>query len=172
MVVAAQCSVDHGKGTPVSGVPRDQVSFGSFRPRSRENAPHFDGVRYPFHSENIGACTETEIFFMSEIPDFCEAMGHNLVQPRVDFFLSPVEVLEILHPLEVGTDDSACICKDIRDNEDAVCREDLVGLGSSGPVCAFNDKLCSDVFCVFFSDLILQCGRDKKIDVEGEKVSI
>src|SRR5208337_2942661 len=68
-----------------------------------------------------------------------EALGQNAVQLFVDDRFLPEIALTVLNPLEVRSRHAAGVGQDVRDDEDALVGEHLVGDRGSGSIGAFTD---------------------------------
>ena len=109
---------------------------------------------------------QREPALLSERPDALESVAELLGQLRPDFSAIPEEPAEVLHPLEVGDGDAACVGEHVRQDRDAALGEDRVRLERGGPVRALGDHPRLDPVGVLGGDLILARGQDE--DVAGK----
>ena len=65
-------------------------------------------------------CSHTEryVLLLAESINFVKCGKHDLLKHLVNFIKIPGKVLDILNPLEVGDNNTACIGKDIRAYDD------------------------------------------------------
>ena len=99
-----------------------------------------------------------------------EAALDDLLQARVDLFLVPAEVLEVLHPLEVGDDHAACVAEHVWCDVDALVAEDLVGLRCGRGVRALEQDLAVERVGVVLVDCSTERGRDQHVALGLEEL--
>ncbi len=89
-----------------------------------------------------------------------------------DFALVPKELLQALHPLEVGDDDAAGVAEDVGDDEDVVpaLEEDAVGGGRGGAIGGFGEDAAAELGGVLLGDDAFDGGGHEDIAREGEEV--
>ena len=73
-----------------------------------------------------------------------ERRVHHLLQVFEHALGAPVVAHAVLDPLEVRHADAAGIAQDVRDDEDLLLLQDVVGLGRARPVGALRDELGLD----------------------------
>ncbi len=84
-----------------------------------------------------------------------------------DFVARPIEVLEVLEPLEVGDDDAAGVAEDVGDDFEVVALvEDDVGLVGGGAVGGLGEDAAAELGGVGGGDDALDGGGDE--DGAGE----
>ena len=106
------------------------------------------------------------MLLLSQIPHGCESSIHDFPELIVDFIFCPAYGLDVLYPFEVGDDNAAGVCKNIRYDQDSLFGENRVGFGGDRSVCGFNDQFCLDLVCVVCINLVLQSGRDQDSDIQ------
>ena len=85
------------------------------------------------------AMPHARLVLLARLPGLPEGPRDDVVQPRVDLLFLPEVLLQALHPLEVGDDDAARVREHVREDEDALVLEDLVGGRGDRPVRALAD---------------------------------
>ena len=110
-------------------------------------------------------CSHTEryVLLLAESINFVKCGKHDLLKHLVNFIKIPGKVLDVLNPLEVGDNNTACIGKDIRAYDDSSGIQDLICLNRSRSVGCLDDKFSLDASCVIFCDLVLKGGRDQNV---------
>ena len=105
-------------------------------------------------------------------PRLVERAGDDLVQPRVDLVFLPEVLLQPLHPLEVGDDDTAGVREHVRQDEHAVRLENLVGGRRDRPVRTLDDQLRLHLVGVVRRDHLLERARRERVAVEHEQLLV
>src|SRR3984893_8712143 len=70
---------------------------------------------------------------------FVEAVLHHIFEPFVNHTLAPEESFPVLHPFEIAHGNAAGVGQDIRDDENALGVEYLVGVGGGRAIGAFAE---------------------------------
>ena len=121
----------------------------------------FGGVGYAIDREHVGCDTVVDVMRSSVRDNVVEAFGHDVVEALVDFGFGPEVAHAVLDPLEVAGGDAAGVGEDVRDDEDTLVAEDLVGDGSGGAVGALAEDAATDAFSVLAGDDVFGgCGDE------------
>src|SRR5579871_134030 len=105
-------------------------------------------------------------------PRLLECARDDLVQPRVDLVLFPEVLLEPLHPLEVGDDDTACVREHVGEDEHTVRLEDVVGGRRDGAVRALDEDARLHRVCVDLGHDLLERARREHVAVDGDELVV
>ncbi len=98
--------------------------------------------------------------------------GHFPIEAFVDVLDVPGIHVEVLDHLEVGNRYAAGVTKEIRDDVDALFKEDIIGFRGGRPVGQLGDYLGVDVAGVLLRDDVLDGRRDQDIDVQLEQLGV
>src|SRR5262245_49904703 len=96
-------------------------------------------------------------------PDVLRRALHQADQAVVHLLLAPEELLEALHPLEVGDRHAAGVREDVGHDGDAALAQDRVGVEPGRAVRALDDELRLDALRVLAGDLVLHRGGDQHV---------
>src|SRR5262249_27020588 len=88
-----------------------------------------------------------------------KCLQYQLFQLVVDLLLAPQELLNILHPFEIGDGDAAGVAEDVGDDEDIAVFENRVGLRRGGAVGALGEDAAAQLGGVLRVDDALEGGR-------------
>ena len=99
-----------------------------------------------------------------------EAAHHDLFQPRIHQLFVPEEALPVLHPFEVGDRHAAGIGQNIRNHEDFLLRQNLVGDRRGGAVRAFAQDPAAQSVGVLRRDHVLGRGGQQHIALEEHRL--
>src|SRR5579863_8568787 len=88
-----------------------------------------------------------------------ERRHHNVAEMFVHYRFFPEVALSILHPFEIGSGDTTRVCEDVRNYEDSLFGEDIVGGSSGRSVRALSENLALHSVGVLARNLIFGCGR-------------
>src|SRR5262249_34152116 len=97
-------------------------------PRSGEHSPSALGFLHAVDPADQRGGAQIALLGAREREHVAERALHEVDQTRVDLLLAPEELLEPLHPLEVGDRHAAGVGEDVGHDEDAALVEDRVGL--------------------------------------------
>ena len=122
--------------------------------RSRVEPTNLSGLRDSTDPKYVRGKTHVDSSVLVNFEDFLECRLHHTLQPIVYILGLPEEVLLILHPLKIRDRYTAGVAQDIRDQEDALFIEDLVGLRCDWPVGSFRNDLGFHLVRIFFGDRI------------------
>ena len=86
--------------------------------------------------------------------DLVEGVVHDVPEVFVHFALAPEEALAVLHPFEIAHGDAAGVAKNIRDGEDALALDEVIGPRGGGPVGAFAENPGLHLMGVLVGDLV------------------
>ena len=97
--------------------------------------------------------------------DLVECLEEDICKLVVDLFKRPGEGLQVLHPLEVGDDNTACVCENVGNNYLALGVEYLIRLVACRTVCALDDVFRLYPVGVVGSDLTFERCGDKEVAI-------
>ena len=89
-------------------------------------------VGYPIYSEHVGRQARVDLVLISKADYVVEAAHHYLQQSGIYRLFVPEEAHSVLHPLEITNCHAARIRQNVRNNEDMLSRDDLVGVLAAG----------------------------------------
>src|SRR3972149_5539548 len=124
----------------------------------REYATVYYRLRHPRDGEHVGRQPHGDLLGFSVVEHVVEALDHDLLELLVDVLLRPEEVLNVLHPLEVGYRHAAGIGDDVGHQHDTAPIEDAVRLRGSRAVRALDDEPGFHSVGVVPGDLVLDGG--------------
>src|SRR6185436_2591101 len=93
----------------------------------RIDATSHRGFCNPLNREPVEAEAHRHALRLVNRPRLVERTRDDVVELCVHLVLFPEVLLEALHPLEVRDDDTTRVGEDVREDQDAVLLEDLVG---------------------------------------------
>src|SRR5450755_3397874 len=100
---------------------------GYLSPCLRVNATLLYGESHPVDGQHIGGNAIVDRVRLSVANHIAEAFRQDALQLLVDHSFLPEIALAILHPFKVGGRDTTGIGQNVRNDEDLLVRQDLVG---------------------------------------------
>ena len=101
-----------------------------------------------------------------------ESSRHLLVEPLIDLVGLPVKVVGVLDLLKVGDGHAAGVAQKVGNDIDPILVQDFVAGRGGGTVGQFGHDLGRDLVRVPLTDLVLQGGRDKDVDIELQEILV
>src|SRR5580765_7456083 len=95
--------------------------------------------RHPLDRLQRRADAEVDAVLLGHGHDLVERLDHDPLESLVDGVLIPEVAAAVLHPFEVADRDAARVRQDIRDEEDPLLLENLVGVRRRGAVGTLAD---------------------------------
>src|SRR5690242_6618034 len=105
--------------------------------------PSADFHRGGYFADSIDVCSgsHVDVVVLACLVDLSECLLHYRLQPLVNLFCAPIEMLEILDPLEVTSADSPGIREDVRNQRHISLEQNLIGLRRSRTIGALSHQL-------------------------------
>ena len=95
-----------------------------------------------------------------------EGLDHHSLQAAVHIVFIPEQLLQILHPLEVGNSHASRIRKNVRNDHDPALVQRGVGVGSCRTIGCFRDNARLNVIYICHRDLVLKRRRNQNVALE------
>src|SRR2546427_1298595 len=121
---------------------------------------------YLANSVDVGPGPHVDIVLLACLVDLSEGLLHYRLQSLVNFLGAPIEVLEILDPLEITCADASGIREYIRNQRHISLEQNLISLGRSRTIGALGHQLRLYFRSVLFGDNIFESSRHEDVDVK------
>ena len=126
----------------------------------------------PVKRNDISRYAESTVVFFTGVEHVVERADDLAFEFCVDVVLFPIKVLQVLHPFEVTYDDAAAVAENIGKDFDAFFVKDFVRFHRGRSVCRFDNDFRLDSVGVFSGDLVFECGGNKDVAGEFQKLRI
>jgi len=113
-----------------------------------------------------------DVLLLGGVVDLPEGLGHLLVELLANLLLGPVVAVDVLNPLEVADGNATCVTEEVRNLEDALLAEYLVGLGRNRTVGHFGNYLGLYVVSVLLGDDLLDGGGCEDVNFQLKKLLV
>src|ERR1051325_445558 len=90
------------------------------------------------HANDVGSRSHIDLVLPGRLEDIVISAEQYLLHLPIDLVLLPEELLQVLHPLEIGDDRATCVCQDVRHQIHALVIQNPVGGRSRGAVCSLD----------------------------------
>src|SRR5262249_18987177 len=173
---AISCSAAPSTGCPTRSTGAADSSMARDRPgpphRSREDAAAALRLLDPLDPADQRGAAHRDAPVARGGEHLVEGALDQRDQAVVHVLLGPEEVLEALHPLEVGDRDAAGVREDVGHHEDAARAQHLVALDGGGVVRALDHQPAGDAVGVALGDLPLYRGGHEDLAGQQQQVGI
>jgi hypothetical protein len=120
----------------------------------------------PFNSDHESCCSQADIVFVGQLPDFFERRREDRVKFLADTIQIPTVILTILNPFEITDRHATGIGKNIRQDGDTTIKQSLVGICIDRTVGTLDDIFRFDSIDVFAGDHTTQRRGNQEITIQ------
>src|SRR5947207_9767049 len=142
-------------GSPTSRVVQEVGLFYA-EPSLRPNTASTHGIGDAINRQDVGAGPQLHAVLGRCCVDVGKCFRHDALQTTVDVVFIPEQLLQVLHPLEVGNGNPARIGQHVRNHHDSAVVQQQVGIGRGRPVRRLGYNARFHALRILHCDLVLK----------------